>query len=92
MFSPSTSLPEICDVLEKAAYDPRIKGVVLRVGLMQIGWARLADLTRYIELFKKSGKPSFAYMETAGEKEYYIACMCDKVYLAPEGNLLLLGF
>ena len=33
----------------------------------------LQELRRHIELFNESGKMSIAYMERAGEKEYYLA-------------------
>src|SRR6185503_12636967 len=33
----------------------------------------------------------FAYSEYATDKEYYIASSCDKVYLAPPGELFING-
>ena len=41
--------------------------------------------------FRSSGKPVYAYMEYATDKEYYIASACDKVYLAPPGELFING-
>ena len=85
MFSPGLSIPELCDCLEKATYDPRISGLFLNISPVAAGWSRLSELKRYLELFKRSGKATVAYMEIAGEKEYYIASMCDQIYLTPEG-------
>jgi protease-4 len=30
--------------------------------------------------FRKSGKPVYAYMEYAGDREYYLATAADKVF------------
>lgn len=35
--------------------------------------AALQELRRHVEMFNASGKFSIAYMERAGEKEYYLA-------------------
>src|SRR6185295_18364083 len=36
-------------------------------------------------------KPVYAYMEYGMNKEYYIASACDKIYLAPPGELFING-
>eukprot|EP01025_Chloroclados_australasicus_P018312 TRINITY_DN19527_c1_g3_i1.p1 TRINITY_DN19527_c1_g3~~TRINITY_DN19527_c1_g3_i1.p1 ORF type:complete len:724 (-),score=114.15 TRINITY_DN19527_c1_g3_i1:175-2346(-) len=90
-FAGSVSVPQICNALEKAAYDPRIVGVCVKVGALSIGWGKLQEIRRYFELFKKSGKFSIAYMERGAEKEYYLASVCEELYLPPSANLLLRG-
>jgi protease-4 len=37
--------------------------------------------------FRKSGKRISAYLEYAGEREYYLATAADKIYLVPTGSL-----
>lgn len=39
--SPSTSLPAVCGCLRKAALDPRVAGVYLKISPLGIGWAKL---------------------------------------------------
>jgi protease-4 len=36
-------------------------------------------------------KPIVAYLETAGNKEYYLASACSEVYMAPEGMMFFIG-
>eukprot|EP00887_Chlorella_sp_A99_P004631 scaffold4.g4631.t1 len=73
------SLPALCEALRKAAYDPRISGVVIK------------ELRRHIEFFRQSGKFTIAYLERAGEKEYYLASACEELYAPPSAYLSLRG-
>lgn len=91
-FSPTPSLPALCDALEKAAYDPRITGLVVRIDPLAVGWGKVIELRRYVELFKQSGKFTIAYMERAGEKEYYLASAFNEIFVPPSGGLSLRGF
>lgn len=91
-FSSTLSLPAICDSLQKAAVDPRITGLVVKIDPLQCGWAKLQEIRRHVELFKQSGKWTVAYMERAGEKEYYLASAFDEIYCPPSGSISLLGF
>lgn len=91
-FSSVTSLPSICDSLIKATYDPRIVGLVVKIDPLQVGWGKLLEIRRHIEFFKKSGKFTVAYLERAGEKEYFLATGFDEIYAPPSASLSLRGF
>ena len=91
-FSSTLSVPAICDALQKAAVDPRITGLVVKIDPLSCGWAKLQEIRRHVELFKESGKWAIAYMERAGEKEYYLASAFNEIYCAPSGSISLLGF
>lgn len=91
-FSPGFSMPQICESLEKAAVDPRIKGIAVEINPLQIGWSKVQELRRYIQLFRDSGKFTIAYMKIAGEKEYYLSTAFEEVYVAPSANIRLAGF
>lgn len=82
---------QLTRALEKAAYDPRIKAVYLRIDPLAAGWAKLQEISEYVELFNASGKPSIAFLTRGGEKEYYLASACSKVYIAPTASLSLRG-
>jgi hypothetical protein len=60
--------------------------------LLQIGWAKVQELRRYIKLFRDSGKFTIAYMKTGGEKEYYLASAFQELVIAPTANIRLAGF
>lgn len=40
-FSSTVSLPALCDCLKKAALDPRVAGVVIKIEPLACGWAKL---------------------------------------------------
>ena len=40
-FSSSPSLPQLCECLRKAALDPRVKGLVVKVDPLAVGWGKL---------------------------------------------------
>ena len=40
-FAPPLSIPQLKEALEKAAYDPRIRGIHLKIGSVSAGWAKL---------------------------------------------------
>ncbi|KAL4444953.1 hypothetical protein ABPG77_004003 [Micractinium sp. CCAP 211/92] len=90
-FSKTISLPALCECLQKAALDPRVVGVCVKVEPLACGWGKLQELRRHIEAFKQSGKFSMAYLERGGEKEYFLASCFGEVYIPPSANLSLRG-
>ncbi|KAI3438408.1 hypothetical protein D9Q98_000839 [Chlorella vulgaris] len=90
-FSSTVSLPALCDCLKKAALDPRVAGVVIKIEPLACGWAKLQEVRRHIEYFRSSGKFCMAYMERAGEKEYYLASACGEIYAPPSASVSIRG-
>ncbi len=84
-------MKKIRDNLEKAAVDDRIKGVLLDIGFLQIGYGKLQELHEVIRKYKLSGKKIYAFMESALIKEYYLATACDSIFMPATGNLFLHG-
>jgi len=77
--------------LQKAAKDTRIKSVLIKVGMTPAGFAKMQEFRSYLETFKKSKKPVWAYFEIAGNGGYYLASMTDKICAPPSSMLLLTG-
>jgi protease-4 len=86
------SVPQVCEALEKAAYDPRVAGLAVEIGPLAIGWARLREIARRVELFRASGKPCVAFVKLGGEKEYLLATSFAEVFAPPSASLRLNGF
>ena len=86
-------IKKIRDVLEKAAVDERINGVLLEIEYLQVGFGKLQELHHLINVFKKSGKPIYAYLgpDLAFTRDYYLASACDSIYMPPSANLFLTG-
>ena len=82
----------IVDNLRKAARDGRVSAVVVEPrGLTSAYWARLQEVRDAITDFRKSGKKAVAYLEYGGDREYFVATGCDRVYLLPTSPLDLSG-
>jgi len=90
----STLKPTFLDLLtslRKAAMDPSIKVVYLRVLNHRLSYARSEELLYALRLCKKAGKIIIAYLESGSSRAYAIASIADKLYLQPSSNLSLKG-
>src|SRR6266852_5455744 len=85
------SLSSLRAQFRKAKVDKRITAVILDIGGSDAGWAKAEEIRGAIEDFRTSGKPVYGYMETAFNKDYYIATACDKVFVPPPGELFTIG-
>jgi protease IV len=85
------SLTSLILQFKKAKVDKRIKVVLLEIDMSGAGWGKSEEIRDAIADFRTSGKPVYAYLEYGMNKEYYIASACDKVYLAPPGELFING-
>lgn len=88
---PTLTVQEIWTALKRAATDNRVKAVVLNVGQLDAGWAKMNELRDDILSFKKSGKPVYAFLRSPRLREYYMACAADRVYAAPEDMVDIKG-
>ncbi|HYR77078.1 MAG TPA: signal peptide peptidase SppA [Pyrinomonadaceae bacterium] len=85
------SLSSLLAQFRKAKVDKRITAVILDIDGSDAGWAKAEEIRGAIEDFRTSGKPVYGYMETAFNKDYYIATACDKVFVPPPGELFTIG-
>lgn len=85
-------LRALIESLDRAARDPAVSGAVLRVGMLpDAGWAKVQELRGAIARFRSSGKPAYAHIEFCGNKEYYLATACSKIYAVPSAILDVSG-
>lgn len=86
------SLRTLVESLERSADDPKVSGVLVRVSsLPTSGWGQVQELRDAITRFRSSGKPAYAHLEFCGNKEYYLATACTKVYAVPTALLDITG-
>ena len=90
------SLDHIHRALNHALSDPRIKGVVIRLGNNSLGLAQSEDLRATILSLRHQGKFVYAFGDSYGDlgggtRPYYLAAACDQVWLQPGGTLALTG-
>src|SRR2546422_3897789 len=85
------SLTSLIAQFRKAKVDKRITAIMLDVDASESGWATAEEIRGAIEDFRASGKPVYAYMEMGMNKDYYVATACDKIFVAPPGELFMTG-
>src|SRR5262245_13351241 len=77
--SRAPSVRGLVEAVDRAASDGRVKGLLLRVSSVGAGWARVQELRDALVRFRRSGKPSWAYLESPGNLEYLLATGCAKI-------------
>jgi protease-4 len=85
------SIRAMVEAVDRASRDPAVKGLLLRVGSVDTGWARVEELRDALLRFRRSGKPSWAHLEFAGNQEYFLATGCAKVAASPTAMLDVSG-
>jgi protease-4 len=82
---------EIWRSLRRAAGDPKVRAVWLRPRGLSAGWAKIEELRAAVAAFRQSRKPVYAWLESPGMKEYYLASAADRIILSPEDLLDVKG-
>ena len=89
--TPRPSLRALVEAVDRAAADSRVKGLVLRVTPLEVGWARVQELRDAVVRFSLTGKPCWAHVEFAGNREYFLASGCSSIAAAPTALLNVSG-
>ena len=80
------------DALRRAKSDPRIDSVlIVPTPIQSPFWGKIQEIRDAVLDFRKSGKRISAYLEYAGDREYYLASAAEKIYLVPSGSLDVTG-
>jgi protease-4 len=90
------SLRDFLDAIEAAGTDPRVKGILARVGDDELGLAEVQQVRDAITAFRAKGKFALAYADSFGEfgggtRPYYLATAFDRIWLQPMGSVGLTG-
>jgi protease-4 len=95
-FGPEIRLRDLVQGLDAAGRDPRVKGLVARVGAGNLQIARAQEIRDAVLAFRETGKFAIAFAETFGEvgngnTTYYLATAFDEIWLQPSGDVGLTG-
>jgi len=74
-----------------AAEDRSVEGLVLHIGSIDWGWARVHEMSAALRAFRASGKPLYACIDGAGEKEYVLAASAQRISMPGVSTLQLDG-
>jgi len=84
-------LLDVVRVLDRAARDPRIDAVLVRIGPLHSGLARAEEVHEALAKVRASEKRVVAYLEEAGLAEYLVALGAGRIVLPPSGSLNVVG-
>ncbi|OCH57867.1 signal peptide peptidase SppA [Aliivibrio fischeri] len=84
---------DIVDTIRFAAHDNNVSGLVLHLKEMnETSLTKLRYIAKAINTFKAAGKPVYAIGDYYNQSQYYLASYADKVFMAPDGTVLLRGY
>src|SRR5262245_38945917 len=95
-FRRESALRDLVQGLDAAGRDPRIKGLVARVGAGDLQMARAQEIRDAVLAVRAQAKFAIAFAETFGEIgngniNYYLATAFDEIWLQPSGDVGLAG-
>jgi protease-4 len=88
---PVGSMQELMDMFQYASVDPRVQAVYIELGGLTCGYAKLIELKRIMEYFRRSGKKIIGYCDGGSEKEVFASLSFDEFYIPPDSGLDLRG-
>jgi protease-4 len=94
LFDQGRTMSELDEMLRKVRHDGRIKGVIVRIGSLDAGWAQAQEIRAALALVKAGGKKVISEIEVElapASKEIYLASVADRVYVSPSAAPLLTG-
>ncbi len=85
-------LRDIVRAIDVAATDANIaRLVIVPDGIFSVGMAQLHEIAAAVGRFRATGKPVIAFSEGMDQRGYFLAAQADKVYLDPDGGMILQG-
>lgn len=84
-------LPEIAGILKHAKEDPQITGIFIELGNLSGDFALFSELRNLLTDFQSAGKEIVLWSPELDNKSYYLASLASKLYLAPEGQVIVPG-
>ncbi|MDR1782860.1 MAG: signal peptide peptidase SppA [Dysgonamonadaceae bacterium] len=88
---PSDDLDAILSAIEKAKSNDKIKGIYLRSGSLETGYATIESIRKALLDFKESGKFIIAYGDDFSQRTYFVCSVADSIFMNPDGIFDLRG-
>lgn len=85
-------LRRINDLIDHAATDSKIKGILIKNGNFAGGQATLLSIRKHLAEFKKSDKFIWSYADLYSQGGYMLASVADSVFINPQGMIDLKGY
>ncbi len=88
---PSLTVTDIVEGLERARTDPRISGVIVRVGESTMNMGKIQEIRDRLRGVNRAGKFSVCFLEFGTNRSYYLASACQAVTLLPKSVFFIHG-
>jgi len=85
------TLYDVLQRIEQAGDDASVQGLLLDVGPLQAGLAKVQELRSSLLKFRGKGKEVVCFLEGADNLTYYLATAADRVVMIASGSLMLTG-
>lgn len=79
------------DRIHKALNDKNVSALLIHVDGVQVGWAKVQELRKAIDDFRKSGRKTYAYFDSGDSKDYLVAAGCETICVPEAGWLVVVG-
>lgn len=87
----SKTVRSLTSELEGVRKNEKVFGVILKIGNLGTGWAKLQEIRDKIIQLRESGKTVISYLNGGGNMEYLLACAGDQIFLTPTGTIGITG-
>lgn len=91
LFGSRATLGDVIQALRRAAHDPAIDSVLLKIADPPLRLSDADELRTALHEVRQAGKKVFAYLLDADNVRYYLASAADAVYMSPAGMMAVLG-
>ena len=85
-------LYDLVRIIKKATRDSAVKGIYVKCGNNNNGFAASEEIRNAILDFKKSGRFVYAYGDVINQRAYFVGSVADKLYCNPKGGVDWRGF
>jgi len=85
-------LNTITQLIEHAAKDEKVKGILINNNSVGGGQATIASIREALMKFKESDKFIYAYSDYYSQSAYYLGSTADSIFLNPIGMVDIKGF
>jgi protease-4 len=87
LFGSTPSALQVLAMLDNAAEDESVEGVMLRLEGLSLGFGAAAELRGAIQRLRENGKKVAVYMVSGDDIDAWVASAADRVWIAPSGGL-----
>jgi protease IV len=85
------SFYDLLTAVKTAKEDDSIAGIILQIENAALGFAQIQELREELKIYRNGGKTVNAILNAPGNKEYYLATACDKIYFNPANLFAITG-